>query len=184
MRDDLEATRDVLALEPGEVVLWESKPSLRWVALSNASLLVIGALIPSGPIAMALFARQQQPPPDDGFFWALAGFLLLSLGSSVYLFTRFAWLLHQARRTFYRITTKRLVCTTTAVWGYERHVLAVSELGRWKILPGLGMSGTVTLHELSRGEYTQWISLIGVRDPEAALHALQLLQKGELAPIR
>lgn len=184
MRTALDSTRDVLALEQGEVVLWESKPSLRWVALSNAWLLVIGAVFSGGPIAMAHFTRHQQVPPDNWVFWARAAFLLLPFGCSGYLLARFAWLLQQARRTLYRITTKRLVCTTTAVWGYERHVLAVSELGRWKILPGLGMPGTVTLHELSRGEYTQWIRLIGVRDPQAALHALLLLQKGELAPIR
>lgn len=174
MRDDLDSTRDVLALEPGEVVLWESKPSLRWVALSNAWLLMFGAVFTGGPTVMLRHIQQLWP-------WLL---LIPFVAVTIFNFVRFAWLLHEARRTLYRITTKRLVCTTTAVWGYERHVLAVSELGCWKVLPGLGMCRTVALHELSRGEYTQWIRLIGVRDPEAALHALQLLQKGELAPIR
>ena len=182
MRDDLEATRDVLALEPGEVVLWESKPSLRWVALSNAWLLFIGAVFPSGPIAMALFARQIGSP---WLVWICLGVVPFFVGSACH-FARFAWLLHQARRTLYRITTRRLVCTTTALWRYEHHALAVSELGGWKIERGMrwGTRGTVTLRELSGGEYARWMTLIGIRDPEAALHALQLLQKGVLSPIR
>ena len=181
MRTDLDSTRDVLALEPGEVVLWESKPSLRWVALSNAWLLMFGAVFTGGPIAMLLLMQQlliQQLWP----WLALIPFMAVT----IFNFVRFTALLQQARETVYRITIRRLVCTTTALWRYEHHALAVSELGGWKIERGVrcGTRGTVTLRELSGGEYARWITLIGIRDPEAALHALQLLQKGELSPIR
>ena len=185
MRDDPEPPRDVLALEPGEVVLWESKPSLRWVALSKSFLLVVGTLLTGGPLALVLFALPRASYPE-GFLWAVGAFLLMALACSAYLFGRFAWLLHQARRTVFRITTRRLVCTTPAVWHYEHHALAVSALGGWKIERGMcwGARGTVTLHELTGGEYASHIGLVGVRDPEAALHALQMLQRGELPAIR
>jgi hypothetical protein len=184
MRDNPEPPGDVLALEPDELVLWESKPQLRWVALSESFQLVFGALFLGCTVAFARVAQQHAPSP--GFLWALEAFLLLPLACSVYLFGRFAWLLHQARRTVYRITTRRLVCTTPAVWRYEHHALAVSALGGWKIERGMrwGRRGTVTLQELTGGENAAHIGLVGVRDPEAALHALGMLQRGELPAMR
>jgi hypothetical protein len=187
MRDDSEPPRDVLALEPGEVVLWESKPQLRWVALSESFLLVFGTLLTGGPLAMAAAMALALPPTSLPELVLPSGaFLLMALACSAYLFGRFAWLLQQARRTVFRITTRRLVCTTPAVWHYEHQALAVSALGGWKIERGRrwGTRGTVTLHELTGGEYAAHIGLVGVRDPEAALHALQMLQRGELPAIR
>lgn len=171
---------DVASIQPGEVVWWQSTPSLLWVAVSNSHLLVLAIALSSAG-SMALTAEWLTPAP--GYWWAVYAMIFLSFGgAAVVCLGSFVRTILASRGSIYRISSRGISCTSTLLWGYRLPAVRVLDLQSWSVSRGAswGARGTLHLRRFVSAEHREHIRMIGVQHPEDAFRLLQLLQRGEL----
>jgi len=170
-----------------ERLLWQSEPSLIFLAISNVFLLLFGLVWVVAFVAIVLFVLGSAPLPDLNWGAVLLAAILLGCGSMAgWTIARFALLLLYGVRGSYSISANGLSCTNPVLWGYPHATLSATEMKSWEVFRGThwGARGTIHLRQVGPGPEPAvfHIKLTGSRNPEVAMELLQMLKNGALLP--